>query len=69
MIGFLVSSALLVLLCLAILLPGLVKPRRIHSVDMDQENLAISRERLDVLGSEGVDADGSATEIETALLG
>ena len=66
--GFVLGGVVLTLVSLAMLVPGLLKPRAVREVDMDQENLAISRERLQVLGEDEMDRDGTATELEAALL-
>ncbi len=66
MTGFFLASAGLAILCLLLLLPGVIRPRRIVSVDMGRENLAIARERLAEAGVE--DDPAGAPELEAALL-
>ncbi len=65
---FLLAGAALVLVCLLILLPGLVRPRRIRDVDMNEQNLSIARDRLAELKQSGITQSDEAPELEAALL-
>ena len=68
MSGFVLASAGLAILCLVLLLPGLIRPRRVVSVDMDRENVAIARERLAEVGTQDGSAREESPELEAALL-
>ncbi len=68
MTWFVLASAGLAILCLLLLLPGVIRPRRVVSVDMSRENLAIARERLAEVGGEDDSAGEGAPELEAALL-
>ena len=68
MTGFILASTGLAVLCLLLLLPGVIRPRRVVSVDMNRENLAIARERLAEVDEEEDSAGEGAPELEAALL-
>lgn len=68
MTWFILASAGLAILCLLLLLPGVIRPRRVVSVDMSRENLAIARERLAEVDPEAGGAGEGAPELEAALL-
>ncbi|MDE0096894.1 MAG: hypothetical protein OXS40_11040 [Gammaproteobacteria bacterium] len=68
MTWFVLASAGLAILCLLLLLPGVIRPRRVVSVDMSRENLAIARERLAEVDPEESGAGDGAPELEAALL-
>ncbi len=68
MTGFVLIISGLTLLCLFLLFRSLISPRQVVRVDMERENLAIARERLNEAGVETHLENGDMTELEATLL-
>ncbi len=71
MIGLFLAAAALAVVSLALLLPGLFRPKAVRAVDMAAENVAVARDRLDAVAiqnaTSGVE-DSVSPEIQAALL-
>lgn len=68
MMYFYLAAGAVALACIAIMLPGLLRPRRMVSVDMEAENIAVARDRMAELGEAGSSASAESPEVQAALL-